>query len=388
MLLGFISGDVRNYIEGIYHSRPYPGNTYLFHPSVRFTDFTGIVQASANLNPYFSEVPSGQFPFLNLTGYLFSFFPDGGLTLYFGLVVLPFFLLCLISFRKFSPQYFMNSVILTLLGYPLLFTIDRGNFEGLLFTLLLWFAYALVRGWFLGAAFALGLAIALKGFPLVFLPLLLFRHRYRESIVAVAAAGALTFLSLAVFEGGLLKNLEFLMSGSNFAHPAIQSFLIPANTAQRGVSLYSLFKVGAVYFDFAWSIDYSQALFWYRLFATAAYFPLLWLAYLHRNELWKSFGIMTVAALLLPHLSGHYKLIHLLIVIFLFVIRDGAGRFDAWYAAIFGLLMIPKPYFFLEKMFSDAPGHDLSIALVMDPLLLCVLLFLFSIEKPINIVES
>jgi hypothetical protein len=389
VLLGFVAAELRNYIGGVYWGLPYPANTYLFFPGVRFTDFTAVVEGCSGLNPYFIANPSGQFPFLNFVAYSFSFFPmDWALGMYFSLVVFPFFGLCLIVFRGFNTQYLQNSLILTFLNYPMLFTLDRGNFEGLLFTCLLAFVYFFWRGKFWPSATALALAIALKGFPLVFLPIFLLRKRYAEMVFSFLLGGLLTVLSLASFEGGFVKNLEFLLAGSNFAHPAIQIFLTPPDTAQRGVSLFSLFKIAALYLAEGVNIDFQEALKVYRALAALAFLPMLWLAYRVRHEFWKVIGVLTIAALLLPHLSGHYKLIHMLFIILLFVVKERESVFDWAYALCLGLLMIPKPYFFLEAFRSDAPGRDLSIALVMDPLLLIALLVLFCIEKPLRIGTS
>ncbi len=92
-----------------------------------------------------------------------------------------------------------------------------------------------------------------------------------------------------------------------------------ADTIQREFSLFSFFKVFVAHFDFGFRYDFDEVLVIYKPVAAILFAPILFLAYRTRTELWKSVTALVVAAILLPQLSGHYKLIYLLIPIVLFV---------------------------------------------------------------------
>jgi len=75
ILVGFFVAVVFHYVQGVYLGNGYPNNTFLFHPEPRFSDFYNVVFANTDLNPYMRSDPMMQFPFMNITGYIFSLLP-------------------------------------------------------------------------------------------------------------------------------------------------------------------------------------------------------------------------------------------------------------------------------------------------------------------------
>ena len=93
-----------------------------------------------------------------------------------------------------SAGLFTITALLT--SYPVLFLIQRGNLE-----ILIWVPVSLglilfIRKKYGWAAVAFGLAVALKLYPFMFLSLLVVRRRFKEVGIAVLTALAVTTLSL------------------------------------------------------------------------------------------------------------------------------------------------------------------------------------------------
>jgi len=82
------------------------------------------------------------------------------------------------------------------LGYPLIFTADRGNIEGVVWALVAAGLCFLLRSRYLTAALLIGLAASIKPFPFLFLLLLLPRRRYKEAALGLVTAGLVTIAAL------------------------------------------------------------------------------------------------------------------------------------------------------------------------------------------------
>jgi hypothetical protein len=85
--------------------------------------------------------------------------------------------------------------------------------------------------------------------------------------------------------------------------------------------------------------------------------------------------------LLLPHISADYKLLHVFIPLFLFVNSEARSKLDALYVSLFGLLLIPKDYWYFSRVISDASGaHDVSIAVPVNIIILIAFTLLIVIS--------
>ena len=102
-------------------------------------------------------------------------------------------------------QLIISSVILT---SPFISLMDRGNIQ-ILLTALIGVAVVLYmndrKSW---GAFALGLAIALKGYPIVFLVVWLRERRWKDCLISLSTAAFATILPLLFYDGGILRNLS------------------------------------------------------------------------------------------------------------------------------------------------------------------------------------
>ncbi len=69
--------------------------------------------------------------------------------------------------------------------------------------------------------------------------------------------------------------------------------------------------------------------------------------------------------LLLPQVTFDYKMIHLYIALMLFLNSQKQSPYDILYAILFGLLLIPKDYLYIQP--------DISIAVFLNPLLMLMI---------------
>ena len=102
-------------------------------------------------------------------------------------------------------QLIVSSVILT---SPFISLMDRGNIQ-ILLTALIGVAIVLFlndrKSW---GAVVLGLAIALKGYPIVFLVVWLRERRWKDCIISLSTSACVTILPLLFYDGGILRNLS------------------------------------------------------------------------------------------------------------------------------------------------------------------------------------
>jgi hypothetical protein len=145
------------------------------------------------------------------------------------------------------------------------------------------------------------------------------------------------------------------------------------NYVFTGLSLYSLIKVflietgiinrvNMVLFMtvYAWSvISISAALAFYVIFV--------------EKERWKKVALLVGAMLLFPHISFDYKLMLVFIPMFLFLNSDEKSGCNLLYVLVFGLLLIPKAYYFFPNIISNS--RLLSISVLLNPLILSVMMF-------------
>ena len=245
ILAGFTLGVVIHYMQGVYQELPYPNNTFLFRPRARFSDFFDVIRDAHTLTPYL-EYKSAQYPLLVIIGYLFSLIPMVPYPIYLVIICTVFLFFSLANLSVGHPLASATHIfIITFLTYPFLFAIDRGNFESLLFILLLAFAALYSKKQYLASAIVLSFAISLKVYPAILLILFIPDKKYREAALSIGATVVITMVSLLCFRGGLIPNLSYLFQGANIgSNDRFTQFVsLDYNVVQRGVSLLTLIKI-------------------------------------------------------------------------------------------------------------------------------------------------
>ena len=197
-------------------------------------------------------------------------------------------------------------------------------------------------------------------------------------MIAVFAGLAVTLISMAFLRGGIAVSFEMMLRClSDFNRDYV--LLARGHGLQHGMSLFGLIKA-AISAYFIIFLDYSKAGPVLKSFYAIYPFMVIIIfalacALLIRKEVsyWQKVYILVAMLLLLPQVSYDYKLIHLFFPLLFFLKSSQSSKYDYLYAMIFGLLMIPKDYFWLVS--------DVSIAVIINPLLLGAMLGAIALEK-------
>ncbi len=383
VLAEFLLAGLQTYVASHYLELDYPYTTYLFRPAHKFWDF--FIPYAIARDPY---PPPGQSPHYtpgieiggtamtaaNVSGpayfpvayriiSLFTLLPPiPALAAFLILSILAFVLLAQKHFQAATKvQTAQNILILTLMSYPILFMLDRGNFEILIFLCLYGFAilYQSKPGW---SAALLGVAIAMKATPAVLLFLLLIDRRWKHALLTILFTVLITLIAYLSYPGGLntLSNHYQNLTGS------LAGYAIGNNGLYFGHSLY-----GAIKFIVLWlmpAIDIEafsrQLTLPYQLLALLAVGLLLWRISRRAMPFWQRLTILIGIMSLLPTVSADYKLIHFLIPLYLFINDPATNRRDRWYTLAFGLLLIPKAFFHLPTL------PEVNSGVLLTPLIL------------------
>ena len=394
LTIGFVAAVIVNYYRGYYLYQPYPYNTFLFEIDDKFEDFSVVVGETIGMNPY-ENFLSGQYPFTLLVGSIFSSFSnDIGYLLFVVIFAFVYYIFGYQFLRlEKKPLGLLLTIIITTLSYPLLFSLDRGNFELLVFAFLLIFLYYYNKGKYLESAIFLAMASALKIYPAIFLLLFIKDKKYKEILITIGTIAGLTLASLLFFKGGIWKNLQYLLNFSNISNNWVfNSFLsIDKDTlVQRGVSLLTFIKIIVHQMDIPLPVFISQNfLSLYYILVAIIFLPIAYYVVFVEKVLWKNVTLLTISMLLLPTLSADYKLMHLYLPLFLFINAREINRMDIVYLISFAILLIPKNYFFLQNVVSDASQcHDISLAVTTNIAILIFLIIVIMIPGFIDRIKS
>jgi len=377
ILTGFMCSVCFHYIKGYYFHLPYPHNTFLFTPGDKFADYFNILNWNKDLNPYFQNVATAQYPLLNFLSYLLSLINRLiSFCLYNAVVISLFCYLNAIALDcKDKIQLYIRTFVFSFLTYPFLFTIDRGNFESLLCVFLMLFIYFYQQKKYIVSTLFLAFAISMKLFPVFLVVLLIAEKKYRQLLFAILFVAGITLLCLATFSGGLEANLRMLISGANLQNNSnVLSFTGNNTMVQRGVTLFTFCKVIFCQLDVINRIDMVRFLAFYKVVMLFFSCLLSFYVVFVEKEFWKRVAVLVFMMLLFPQISADYKLIHIVIPLLLFINAVCDQKFDLFYTVMFSLLMIPKDYLLLYCVSSDAGTNDISIAVLLNPIIMIAMM--------------
>ena len=186
----------------------------------------------ANNYPPFAHVFMLPFTLIPYT-YAFAIFA----ILSIGMIVAPIGLALRGLSRPILISVLISGFVFT---YPMLMIIDRGNIQGITT------GFCLIGLWFFmgnkykAAAALIGIAAALKIYPILLMLLFLKRRRYGEFFIGCAVAAVLTLGALATFEGGIKANIIGFVGGlSSFTGGSLNpDLLIPRNHSLSSLLSY------------------------------------------------------------------------------------------------------------------------------------------------------
>ena len=354
-LVGFTVSVFYHYVLSNYSGLGYyPYNTFLFNPADMFNDFINIYWATVDLNPYAAPV-SVYFPFTFVVVYLFTLLNSSYLalcafTFIFLAFLMPYVYRAIPSAGKFGKA--IDAFVLVFMSYPVLFNLDRGNLESLVFIFLALFLYYYQKKEDLKSVFFLSLAISMKLYPAVFIVLFLADKKYRNVIYAGIFVTVITILSAFMLEGGVVNS--FLGLKNNLELFRLE-YLVTNRGLQHNASLYGVVKILKL-----------PVLSYYSVLALIFFSLIAAYVMLKEDIFWKRVALLVFSMILLPQVSYDYKLIHLFIPLLMFLNHAKPSGSDTVYALLWGLLLIPKDYFIISG--------DISIAVLINPLIMVMII--------------
>jgi len=380
MLIGFLSAFGYNCIQQFYFGYTYPYNTFLFLPAERFRDFFIILFLNKELNPYLDpRYQSAMYPFLNFISYLLALIPKKmAFAIYLASTIIPLWMVLYQRLRSIGMHRLENlllTLIISICSYPMIFTLDRGNFEGMLFSLVLLFWIFFEKKSYWISAVLLSMSIAFKGFPLVFIIFFFSRNKLKYLFGTLVLASAFTIIPLFTFQGGFIENAQYILSGNNFNNWIFDEFLSNSLGIQRGPSVFTLLKITFIKFGLIGFLDMAKVLKLYFIFAISIFIFISIYVLSKEQALWKKASFLTFSIILLPHLSGDYKLIYIFIpLIFFLSERHSDPQFASFFGIMFALLLIPKQYIFLNNILTDSGFRDVGIGVWLNPIMMIMFL--------------
>ena len=379
LLLGFCIAVFYHYFLGSYLHLSYPYNTFLFAPEDRFHDFTNVIKMTKDLNPYYSQLWAVYFPFFYVLVYPFSLLNMGFSLFIFHMLFI--FGVAYWNVKSFGRPETLNQImalfIVTFLTYPFLFSIDRSNFEELIFIFLMITIIAFEKRNLNLSAIFLSFAIATKLFPAVFLILFLAEKKYSHTVLVIALSLIETYFGLIILQGDVSTNISGLM---HWLDKYQYDYIIGNGGYAFGHSLFGILKTGIFAVQLFLNVGYKNVLMrQHGNFIAQIYFIMSILGFIYiaivcwrEEKYWKKIALLVIAMNLLPYVSADYKLIYFLLPMGLLIRDENIGE-NKIYSTIFAFLLIPKAYLWLRG--------DINISIIVNPLLMLILLFVLIYKK-------
>lgn len=369
-----------HYFMSAYFGLGYPFNTFLFIPEDRFNDF---------FNNYRQITSTGQGVFApehNFMNYLFflpSLFSFHSQILAYAFYAVVFVVYLFYynyinikkngDFDRMGLSLLSHTCVFTLMTYPVIFVIDRGNQEMYVFIIMSLSILFYYDKKFIVSALLLGFAVHIKIYFAVFLLIYLADKKYREIGVVILLFIILPFLALLI-DQWLFPEIKFAGSNFIFLKSAASSenwynnlYVLGDGGAAYCSSLYGALKA-ILYYIFP---DIRPGSFpIYRLFRI--YFPISLLfagivalyVLLFEKEVWRQVTLVTFSLILFPFVTADYRLIMLFIPLWMFLNSKQLSKYNNFYAVLFGLLLIPKDYYIIR--------NNISISVIINPLLISI----------------
>lgn len=349
ILIGFVISVVIFYILGQYLDYPYPFNTFLFYPSDAFNDFRAPINAIRDFAPYAKpSLMINYFPLAYILLFPLSLIKNSlvAYIIFSSLFLTGFTYLNNknISCESLTKlQNFKNVFIITLLAYPILYILDRGNFDMFIFFIFAGVIYAFKSERYALSAILLAVINAMKPFPILFLILFLQKKKYKEFFLSLMLTCLLIICGFLLLKGSFLSQIKvfsqdlYLFKMLNVVDTSL------SNGMSNGSSLFPALKfIFCHYNNIIPSVLLAKIYNYICLIIASFTLIFVW----QEKIFWKKISLLAFLMLLLPYIIGDYKLIFLFVPIWLFLNTKEQSKFDGIYTVLFGLLLIPKKIFF------------------------------------------
>ena len=377
---GFLIGVFYHYYLGVIKGMPYPANTFLFIPADRFNDFFNTIKFTDYSPVNFTQYPVKYYGYVQTSNYFPGTFliSDLFVTINFHLIrphdiSLSLFILTIIIFILFYSWTNLNianknhrlisTIVFSFLTYPVLFVIDRANFEIFILIFLSLFIYLYQKGKFSLAIIPLSLAISMKLYPAVFLVLLISDRKIKQVFLTLLLSCTfIVFPLIALMKGGFYENFYKMLSVLRGYNNAVANDF----GFDFGHSLYGLIKVPYLYYN--WDSS-SLFIIWPKIAFILMSIISLYVILIEK-DFWKKIALIIMCMCLFPFVSADYKLINFFIPIFIFLNEQKLPTSNSLkkkqvqknnprenityiYVVLFALLLIPKNFRYITPFSED-----------------------------------
>jgi hypothetical protein len=353
--VGIVANVVVDALHLQHSSNPYfERNSWLLTPYVRFSDFFQVHEILRSFNPY--GIQSGSYPPI---GYWIvapviwmKEYPALFVTLSMtaGFLVWWFSRVFTVGLPAVQRGLF---IAFGLISLPVTFAADRGNVDLIVFVMMVVGISAVEQRRNTLAATWIGLAAAAKIFPVIYLFVFLRGRRLRFLIYGVLVIGIASLIGFIGFHLTLKQNVDGLRLalstlqmqmkgglGGTYFNASIPGWLQGVGYAVNGT--VGDVAVRNAIEPFVTVVELATVV------ALAAY--LRW----REQSLWRGVTLMTLVFLLFTDVSNYYELIFLFIPLALFVKSAGVNRRTMAIAILFGAVLAPRAYFYLQDNFVDS----------------------------------
>jgi hypothetical protein len=381
VLVGFTATVIFHYVMGFYLNIPYPFNTFLCIPKEAFSDFTSTLPRIRNLTPYshpdlwMNYFPLAYillFPFSLIKNRLIAYFifASGFLTFLIGMNTKIF------SVKNLTKvENFRNIFILSFMSYPVLYALDRGNFDMFLLILFAGFVYAFKSEKYVLSAILMGIENAIKPFSILFSILFLFKKRFKEFFLSLLISALLIIGGFLFFKGGFFDQIIiYIINLAKFKKLWVDSnYGIAGDTS----SIFSALKF--LLCDFGHIIS-MQVLGKLTVFIGFIVTTITIIFTYREKTYWKKVTLLTLHMLLVPYIIIDYKLIFLLVPIWLFVNSEEKTNFDRVYTVLFGVLLFSKKLFILW-LHAGSQSQLVTYGVIINPIIMSLFMGLIIFEQ-------
>jgi Glycosyltransferase family 87 len=369
VLVGTFASIAYHYVMGAYLGFGHPYSSFLFKPRDHFMDYFNVYRHAQQFKPGVST----NMVYSPLLHFIMTVLTVVPAWVGFAAMVAAFVATLSALLWKWTMRLIGSPIVramyvaaLGLLAYPVLFALDRGNLEMLVFLMLAAFFYLYYWRRSPYAWVPLSLAVAAKYYWITLVVLLLLDRRMRQAVACVVGAVAVTVASTIMI--GLLSGRGVIGVFGDLSTTLATH--VSKTTSGLGVAAYShsLWVWGLCIVDWTDTYLYMTAALRVYLLG-AAVIMLLVIRRLLRGDFadWQKATALVACTLVLPYESVDYNLIQLLLPLSLFASAWHAGR-KAWLSAVlFGLLLIPLDYYYFVHLLF---GTSVSSSALVYPLLL------------------
>jgi hypothetical protein len=388
---GIICATVYHGIQACVFGRGYPYSTFLFRPDVRFTDFTDTLEPAKAFDPY--SHGANYFPLTYVLFHPISCVPwQWSFVVLFGLSLTTIFIWIRRELLPVAPGApwlaTLTAAVLLGISYPSLLCLERGNIEYLLLALVVAFLAAFHRGKHWQAIAWLIPAICIKLYPAALLALYLRPRRWRYIAVAGGVSLVLSLASLASFKHSIDE--DYALMKNQFGSYRI-IYLVGDYAMAGSSSLWGMCKIIDRNIEISSAarerrraaierpqksqrvlrmLHYFNGTAFVLCIAVAAFVALV------ESDSRRRISLLLLFMTLSSPGGADYRLLYIIVAIVSLLAAANRRPRDFFVLILMSIVMIPTKYAYLPGIWSDSLYQDVSIQILINPL---VLLFAFGL---------